>query len=219
MPEENEKKEECTCENGCCEIKVENKEDNTTPSDTSKEKTQDKKHNKKQNKEMLEKEEQIEKLQQANNELIEKVKYHQAELINYRRRKDEETEKLLKYSNQDIITDILPIVDNFERAISLDDNNLEDELSKFLSGFKMMYSQLTEILRSYGVTTISRQGEIFDSNEEEALMTDSVPDKREDEVLEVLLKGYKLKDRVIRPATVKINKIENNIENEKSEEK
>ncbi len=79
----------------------------------------------------------------------------------------------------------------------------------------MMYSSLTEVLKKYGVTVINRRGEIFNSNEEEALMTDSVEDRKDNEVLEVLLKGYKLKDRVIRPATVKVNKIEDKKEEEK----
>ena len=96
-------------------------------------------------------------------------------------------------------------VDNFERAIKLDDNNLTDELSKFLVGFKMIYSSLSGILKTYGVEEISRQGEIFDPNLEQALLTDRVEELENEAVIEVLQKGYKLKDRVIRPASVKIN--------------
>ena len=139
------------------------------------------------------------------NKLVEKVKLAQAELVNYRRRKDEETASLLKYANQDLILELIQVVDNFERAIKLDDNNLTDELSKFLVGFKMMYANLTDILRKFGVEEISRQGQIFDPSLEQALVVDSVDEYEDDVVLEVLLKGYKLKDRVIRPASVKIN--------------
>ena len=114
--------------------------------------------------------------------------------------------KIKKYCNQDIITDLIPVIDNFERAIQMDDNDLTDELSKFLAGFKMMYASLMEILKNYGVEEISRQGEVFDSKLEEALMTDNLDEYDEDIVTEVLLKGYKLRDRVIRPASVKINK-------------
>lgn len=149
--------------------------------------------------------EEIQKLTKENANLVDKVKLAQAELVNYRRRKDEETTNILKYANQDIIMELIPIVDNFERAIKLDDNNLTDELSKFLSGFKMMYASLTELLKKFGVEEISRQGEIFDPTQEQALLTDCVEDVEDDVVLEVLLKGYKLKDRVIRPASVKIN--------------
>ncbi len=147
-------------------------------------------------------------LKNANEEkekLVEKVKLAQAELINYRCRKDKEVQDSLKYCNQSIITDLVPVVDNFERAIKLDDNNLTDELSKFLVGFKMIYSSLSGILKTYGVEEISRQGEIFDPNLEQALLTDRVEELENEAVIEVLQKGYKLKDRVIRPASVKIN--------------
>lgn len=162
--------------------------------------------NKDQEIEVLRKEN--ENLKKLSEELANKVKYTQAELINYRKRKDEEVEKIKKYCNQDIIVDLLPVIDNFERAVKYDDNNLEDAFSKFLSGFKIMFSDLNNVLVKYGVTPISRVGEEFDPKLEQALLTDKVDGHNEDEVLEVLLKGYMLKDRVIRPATVKINKID-----------
>ena len=147
----------------------------------------------------------IAKLEEENKQLVEKVKLAQAELVNYRRRKDEETANLLKYANQDLILEIITLVDNFERAIKLDDNNLTDELSKFLAGFKMMYASLTDTLKKFGVEEITRPGQVFDPAQEQALMTDCVEELEDDVVIEVLLKGYKLKDRVIRPASVKIN--------------
>ncbi len=164
-----------------------------------------KKHNH-DNSKLKEKEAEIEKLKKELEESVKKVQYAQAELVNYRKRKDDEVASYKKYCNQDLITELIPIVDNFERAISLDDNNLTDELSKFLHGFKMMYASLTEVLRKFGVEEISRAGEVFDSNLEEALMTDDIDSLDDDIITEVLLKGYKLKDRVIRPASVKINK-------------
>lgn len=145
------------------------------------------------------------KLSDENISLIEKVKIAQAESINYRRRKDEETNQLLKYANQDLIMELILVVDNFERAIKLDDNDLTDEVSKFLAGFKMMYANLTEILKKFGVEEINRVGEKFDPNQEQALLTDTVEDMEDEVVIEVLLKGYKLKGKVIRPASVKIN--------------
>lgn len=149
--------------------------------------------------------EELKKLEGENKNLIEKVKLAQAELVNYRRRKDEETNSMMKYANQDLIMELLPIVDNFERAIKLDDNDLTDELSKFLDGFKMMYASLKELLKKFGVEEINRVGEIFDPKQEQALLTDCVEELEDEVVIEVLLKGYKLKDRVIRPASVKIN--------------
>lgn len=147
----------------------------------------------------------IKRLEAENKALTDKVKLAQAELINYRRRKDEETANLLKYANQSLIMELINLVDNFERAIKLDDNDLTDELSKFLAGFKMMYGSLTDTLKKFGVEEINRVGEIFDPTQEQALLTVHVDGKQDEEVIEVLLKGYKLKDRVIRPASVKIN--------------
>lgn len=157
------------------------------------------------NKEMLKLEEEITTLTEANKKLESQVKLSQAELINYRRRKDEEVANTLKYANQDIISDILPIIDNFERALNVDESKLTEEFKKYLVGFKMMYENLKVILKNYGVEEINRVGEVFDPNLEQALLTDTVEDKEDEVVLEVLQKGYKLKDRVIRPASVKIN--------------
>lgn len=156
------------------------------------------------NEEMLKLENEINALTEENKSLEEKVKLAQAELINYRRRKDEETEGLLKYANQGLITELLTIIDNLERAINANDNTSE-ELKKHVAGLKMIKNNLDSVLKKYGVEEISCVGEIFDPNLEEALLTDSIPDKEDEIVLEVLQKGYKLKDRVIRPALVKIN--------------
>ena len=149
--------------------------------------------------------EQIQQLQVDNQSLIDKVKFTQAELVNYRKRKDEETANMLKFANQDLLTELINVVDNFERAIKLDDNDLTDELSKFLDGFKMIYANLMEILKKFGVEEINRVGEVFDPSQEQALMTDCVDEMDDDVVIEVLLKGYKLNGRVIRPASVKVN--------------
>ncbi len=150
----------------------------------------------------------LNKLKQNIIDLENKVKYSQAELINYRKRKDEETAGLLKFANKDLILELIPVADNFERAIKLDDTNLNDELSKFLDGFKMIYSHLTEALKKFGVEEIPTVGTTFDPNVHEALMTKSDPTKANEEVLECLLKGYTLKGKVIRAAKVVVNKLD-----------
>ena len=154
----------------------------------------------------------VQKLTKENNELQEKIKYLQAETINYRKRKDEELESRLKYSNQELILEILSVVDNFELALKHED--VSEEVKNYLTGFKMMYTKLKEILTNFGVEEVCRIGDIFDPSKEQVLVTEEVKDKKEDEVLDVLQKGYILKGRVIRPATVKINK-----KNEKGEMK
>ena len=157
------------------------------------------------NNEMLKLENEINTLTEANKDLEAKVKTAQAELVNYRRRKDEEVTNTLKYANQDLITEIIPIVDNFERAVNVDESKLSEELKKYLVGFKMMSENLKVILKNYGVEEINNVGQVFNPNEEQALLTECREDLEDEVVIEVLQKGYKLKDRVIRPASVKIN--------------
>jgi molecular chaperone GrpE len=152
--------------------------------------------------------EEIKKLNDKIADLENKLKYQQAELINYRKRKDEETSNMLKYANQDLILELIVIVDNFERAIKLDDSNLDDNLSKFLAGFKIIYSHLTETLKKFGVEEIETVGVEFDPNIHEALMTVQDHEKPNDIVTECLLKGYKLKGKVIRAAKVVVNKLD-----------
>ncbi len=153
-------------------------------------------------------ENELNKLKENITELENKLKYQQAELINYRKRKDEETANMLKFANQDLILELIQIVDNFERAIKLDDNNLDDQLSKFLSGFKIIYSHFTETLKKFGVEEIETVGTIFDPNIHEALMTAHDETKENEMVVECLLKGYKLKGKVIRAAKVIVNKLD-----------
>ena len=167
------------------------------------EETKELENDTKLNEEMLKLEEEINTLTETNKKLENQVKLSQAELINYRRRKDEEVESLLKYANSGLITDLLPIIDNFDRAIKED--NISEELKKYFVGFKMIHNNLNEVLKKYGVEEINRVGESFNPSLEQALLVENDPSKEDDIVLEVLLKGYKLKDRVIRPASVKIN--------------
>ena len=155
------------------------------------------------NNEMLKLEEEIQKQIVENKTLQEKLKIAQAEVINYRKRKDEETANMMKFANQNIITDLLNVVDNLERTIN--SNSESEEVKKYQSGVRLIYDNIVSILKGYGVEEINRVGQPFDPNMEQALLTECVEDKEDDIVLEVLLKGYMLKGRVIRPASVKIN--------------
>ena len=138
--------------------------------------------------------------------LEEKLKASTAELINYRKRKDEEVAIKLKFANQDLIMDILPVLDNFDRAIKLQKSD-DTNLNKFLDGFKMLYTSLNETLKRYGVEEIDCLGQEFDPNFHEAMLIDKDETQADNIVTEVLIKGYILKGRVIRPASVKVNKL------------
>ena len=145
------------------------------------------------------------KLKEENASLQDKVLRLTAEIQNIRRRNDEEVSKLCKYDGEKLISKILPVVDNFERAISLDDRDLSDEVSKFLSGFKMIYTNLVSILQELEVKEIECKGLEFDPNKMEAVLTESDKNLPSNVVLEVLQKGYTYKDKVIRVAMVKVN--------------
>jgi len=129
----------------------------------------------------------------------------QAELINYKKRKDEETNRILKYAEEDVLKGFLPILDNFERAIGMDDNNLSDEVSKFLEGFKLMYKQIQELLSKFDVKEIDALGKEFDPALHNAVVMDKKEGVESGIITEVLQKGYMYKDKVLRCAMVKIN--------------
>ena len=148
---------------------------------------------------------QIEELNNKVSSLQEALLRNQADLQNYKRRKDEETEKLMKYKNEELIKELLSVVDNFERAIKMDDHDLSDEVSKFLEGFKLIYTNMINILNKYEVKEISADGIEFDPDYHHAVLTEHDDSKPSGVVLEVLQKGYSYKDRVIRPAMVKVN--------------
>ena len=171
------------------------------------EETKELENDTKLNNEMLKLEEEISTLTEDNKNLLAQVKLAQAELVNYRKRKDEETVNLMKYANQDLISELITIVDNFERAIKQASGSTNSEVSKYLTGFQMMYTNLISILEKFGVTEINRKGQIFDANLEQAMVAENNPELEDEVVIEVLQKGYKLKDRVIRPASVKVNQL------------
>lgn len=148
----------------------------------------------------------IKQLKEEKAQLADKFLRVSAEMQNMRRRMEEEKANLLKYEGEDLIKSILPIVDNFERAIGMDDANLEDEVSKFLSGFKMIYGNLSSTLQNYEVKVIEALNKPFDPNTMEAVMTEEAPGVEPNVVIDVLQKGYTYKGKVIRHAMVKVSK-------------
>ena len=149
--------------------------------------------------------EEIELLKNQNLLLNEKLLRITADYQNMKRRAEEELQKAYKYDGEEVIKELLIIIDNFERAIKLDDDNLTDELSKFLSGFKMIYTNLVNILNSKNVHEIVCLNEEFDPNKMNAVLTEKVEGVEPNKVVEVLQKGYIYNDKVIRPAMVKVS--------------
>ena len=141
-----------------------------------------------------------------NQELEEKYMRLQAEYLNFKTRTQSEVSRMLQYEGEDFIKEILNVKDNFERAVMMDDSDLSDEVSRFLSGFKMILGNLTALLDKFEVKEIECVGLEFDPHVAEAVLTEHDENKPENVVLEVLTKGYKYKDKVIRHAMVKVNK-------------
>lgn len=146
------------------------------------------------------------KLQEEVAMLKDKYLRTSAEMQNMKRRMEEERANLLKYDGEELIKKLLPVVDNFERAISMDDANLEDELSKFLNGFKMIYGNLSDTLQGYEVLAMDILGKPFDPNTMNAVLVEEAEGVEPNVVIDVLQKGYTYKGKVIRYAMVKVSK-------------
>ena len=193
---------ECHCNDVTCECDECHCEDHECKCDESCDCHEDKKDKKKDKKKHKE---EIKKFEDKIKQLEQDVLVAKADLINYRKRKDEEVTRLLKFCNEDLIKQILPIMDNFERAIKLDDDNLEDEVSKFLEGFKMIYCNMQNVMGNFDVKSIDGANIPFDPNYHNAIMVEQKEGVEPGMILEVLQKGYIYKDKVIRPAMVKVS--------------
>ena len=158
-----------------------------------------KEHKKKHNKDKK-----LEELQNEVNTLKDKNMRIAAEMVNTLRRKDEETNRLLKYSNESLITELLPVIDNFERALNVDAKTVDVE--SYQKGMTMIYNSLKNILEKFEVKEIEAIDKEFDPSYHQAVMQEEKEGTKENIVIEVLQKGYTYKDKVIRPAMVKVSK-------------
>lgn len=126
----------------------------------------------------------------------------QADFENYRRRTAREKEDLVRFATEQLITSLLPVMDNFERALASSRENLD----RLLEGVEMIHRQMSDLLAVEGLTPIPAVGELFDPGRHEAVLRIEDDEHDENIILEELRKGYYLKDKVIRPSMVKIAK-------------
>ena len=125
-----------------------------------------------------------------------------AEFDNFRKRMLREQSEFLSLATQEIIKELLPVVDNFERAMA---HEIEDgHLEEYKGGMQLVYNQLVDALAKEGLTSEEPVGESFDPAKHEAMMQVDSEDYPEGTVVAVLEKGYLLKGRVIRPAKVSV---------------
>ncbi|HEK6828586.1 TPA: nucleotide exchange factor GrpE [Staphylococcus aureus] len=149
------------------------------------------------------KDQKINELQQLADENEEKYLRLYAEFENYKRRIQKENEINKTYQAQRVLTDTLPAIDNIERALQIEG---DDETFKSLQkGVQMVHESLINALKDNGLEVIKTEGEAFDPNIHQAVVQDDNPDFESGEITQELQKGYKLKDRVLRPSMVKVN--------------
>ncbi len=147
----------------------------------------------------------IKTLSQNVQDLQNKLLYQQAEFANFKKRREEETRNMLKYQNYDMALEIITIVDSLERAINVPSDKLTEDVKKYLEGFRIMYNNLVNILNKFEIHEIDCLNEEFDHNKEQALMIEHVDGVNPGIVIQVLQKGYVLKDKLLRPALVKVS--------------
>ena len=127
----------------------------------------------------------------------------QAEYDNYRKRTEKERIAARKYEAEALATDLLQVIDNFDRALQTE---VDESAQGFYEGVKMVYKQFIDALKAQGVEAMEVENEPFDPNLHHAVMQEEDDSKESNIVIEELQKGYMLKDKVIRPAMVKVNK-------------
>jgi molecular chaperone GrpE len=143
----------------------------------------------------------IQKLRADNQKLYDRLFRKQAELENLRKRMQREKEEFLQHANADLIRALLPSLDGFERALKHHDTGVPDE---FYKGLELIYSGLLDVLKRHGLEPIEAVGQTFDPHLHQAVETVEDEQRRDQEIVEELLPGYKLKHRLLRPSVVKV---------------
>ena len=124
----------------------------------------------------------------------------QADFANYKRRAEQEKSEFVKFANSNLMSGLLPIIDDFQRALENVDQTADP---KWVEGIELIYKKLMSHLESQGLCEIGALGEEFDPNCHEAVLHE---EGEEGKVIEELQKGYKLHDRLLRPSMVKVGK-------------
>lgn len=141
------------------------------------------------------------KLLAEKQELYDRLLRKQADLENFRKRAQREKEEFLQHANYDLVRSLLPVLDGFDRALKQRDPAAP---AQFYEGLELIRRQLLETLGRAGLAAVEAQGRIFDPEVHQAVETVESLQHREHEVVEELQRGYKLKQRLLRPAIVKV---------------
>ena len=149
----------------------------------------------------------IDALKEHNKELEEEKEKYKADFYrahadaeNFKKRKNKEVQDILKYRIQSFATEVLPVIDNLERALQTEGID-----EAFMTGIEMIYQQLLSSLKNEGIEVRDNLNQPFDPNFDQALATEKVDGVEPNIVIEVLQKGYILKDRILRASLVKVS--------------
>ena len=133
--------------------------------------------------------------------LLERLARAQAEFENARRRAVREQQEFREFATADVVKAMLPVADNFERAL-----RAKSDAAEFRSGVELIYKQLTDVFGRLGVQVIAAEGQPFDPRLHEAVEMVETEDAPDQTVVEELQRGYRVKDRLLRPAMVRVAK-------------
>jgi molecular chaperone GrpE len=142
-----------------------------------------------------------EKLQAEKRELLDRLLRSQAELDNFRKRTQKEKEEIRQHGAENLIRSLLPTLDGFERALQHRDESVPET---FFHGLELIYRELREVLGRAGLVAVETEGQLFDPYLHQAVETVNAPGHRENEIVEEMQRGYKLKNKLLRPAIVKV---------------
>lgn len=136
---------------------------------------------------------------------LNKLLYLRADFENFKKRNQKEREVLIKFANEALFRELLPIVDNLERAVKYTDAD-KAQNSGLLEGIQLMHAQILKIFSKFGVEPLTSMGEVFDPHFHEALGQEEREDVEENIIIEECQKGYKYHDKVLRPSHVIVAK-------------
>ena len=149
----------------------------------------------------------LKRVETENAELKDRLARRQADFENYRKRVDKERAETYNRVVADVAAKLLPVLDNLKRALEAEssvESSESDEFRHFLSGVDLIYKQLNGVLDALGVKPIAAVGEPFNPHVHEAVVTEATDDFEPDTVMQEIVAGYRLGDKLIRPALVKV---------------
>jgi molecular chaperone GrpE len=145
----------------------------------------------------------VERVRRERDDYYDRLLRKTAEFDNYRKRVERDRREQVEWAAADVLSDILAVLDDFERALAAD---APAEAAPYRTGVELIHRQLSEVLRKRGVTPIEALGVDFDPNLHQAVSYEETPGAREGEIVAEFAKGYRLGDRLLRPALVKVAK-------------